>query len=78
MDGWCLSCKNQLGELLFGVFKDGLVAIRQGQQRDLGPDHKACLIAQVIGQVGVLVVGQAHRVGPHPAEQLDVLPLLCL
>lgn len=44
-----------------------------GDVGNLGPDHKALLIAEVIEGLGVLVVGQPDGIGTHLQDQGQVL-----
>ncbi len=44
-----------------------------GDHGHLGPANEALLIAQIVEILGVLVVGQAHRVGAHLANKAQVL-----
>ena len=47
-----------------------------GDIGNLRPCHKTVFIAQVIEILRVLVVGQAHRVGAHVADDLHILLML--
>ena len=71
--GVVLVLEDQLGELAFGVFQNAVVAVRHGQHGDLGPDHKAFFVTQVIEILRVLVVRKAHCIGPQLLEDGHVL-----
>ena len=65
--------QDQLSELAFCVLEHTVVGVRHGQHGDLGPDHKAFFVTQVIEILRVLVVRKAHCIGPQLLEDGHVL-----
>ena len=64
---------DQLGQLGFRRVQEAFFLPDVVDQRDLRPDDDALFVAQVIEQIGLGRMGQAHRVGPHFLNQDHVL-----
>ena len=65
--------KDQLRQLLLRVLHQG-GALRHLQHRDFRPAQQPFLVAAVVGRLGMLVMGQPHRVRPHLPDQAEILP----